>query len=443
MVIVMSGSCASRVESVVEPLHGHWEGAAVFQGAELKISVDFEEGSEGLRASLSSPDLLWFKMPLAAASYNAPRVHFEVPLTPPRTVFEGTVKGKTIEGYSLEGGQRIPFSLRQVSAVPEQPPYRPENVQFRNADVTLSGTLLVPSSQQKQRHPAVVFLHGAGEHPRQDYLFYADQFARRGIAALVYDKRGVGDSTGNMRTADQHALVSDALAAVELLKGRDDIDAQRIGLWGHSLGGMVAPIAASRSVDAAFLILIAPPGVTLGEAEAWDDEFNLRKQGFPDDVIARSNQINAQLNEYLRTGKGRAEIETALQNARREKWFAQTDLPETAPSSRASSAYGGLDFDLNPLPFFQKVKVPLLVVFGELDNRIPPQKSVAQIEQALKDGGNVDFDIKIFPGADHSIRLPNGKRPDTGGKWDWARIAPGYMETVLDWTQKRVGLSQK
>jgi pimeloyl-ACP methyl ester carboxylesterase len=211
----------------------------------------------------------------------------------------------------------------------------------------------------------------------------------------------------------------------------------------YDLGGMVAPLAASRSVDVSFLILIAPPGVTLGEAEAWDDEFNLRKQGFPDDVIARSNEINAQLNEYLRTGRGRAEIETALQNARREKWFAQTDLPENAPSSRATSAYGGLDFDLNPLPVFQKVRVPVLVIFGELDNRIPPQKSVAQIEQALKSGGNNDFDIKIFPGADHSIRLPNGKRADTGGKWDWARVAPGYMETVLDWSQKRVGLSQK
>ena len=109
-----------------------------------------------------------------------------------------------------------------------------EEVNFRNGDFSLSGTLLIPPTNG--RHPAVVLIHGSSTPSRNDFRFYADLFVRRGIAALIYDKRARADLSGESRV-DLRDLAKDTLAAVELLKPRADIDPKQIGLWGHSEGG--------------------------------------------------------------------------------------------------------------------------------------------------------------------------------------------------------------
>ena len=431
-----AAGCAGGGAGAPARVAGRWEGAVEFRGARLPLAVNVVEGEGGLRADISSPDMFWHELPLREVTHRPPRLRLEVPVSPLPLVLDGTVKGDTYAGRSREGELEIPFTLKRAAPAPA-PPYGREEVRFGGGGVELAGTLLLPAGPGP--HPAVVFLHGAGPHPRHDYFFYADLFARRGVAALVYDKRGVGDSTGDARAAGQSDLASDALAAVRLLASRKEIDARRIGLWGQSLGGMVAPLAAARSAGAvAFLILVSPPGVTLGEAEAWDDEFDLRRRGYPEAVVERSNQLNAQLNRYYRTGEGREAVLEALARARREGWAAHTDLPEVVPHSRADSAFGGLDFDLDPALVLEQLKVPVLVIFGERDDRIPAAESAARIEEALRRGGNPDYAVKTFPGADHVIKLPAGPRADTGGRWDWPRPAPGYLDTMLDWTLRQV-----
>ena len=130
--------------------------------------------------------------------------------------------------------------------------HRREEVTFRNGAVSLAGTLTLPSGIKP--HPAVVFIHGSGPDSRENYSFYAELFARHGIATLIYDKRGVGASTGDWRRVHFRDLAEDALAGVRLLRSHKDIDASRIGLWGGSNGGWVAPLAASLSNDVAFVI---------------------------------------------------------------------------------------------------------------------------------------------------------------------------------------------
>ena len=133
-----------------------------------------------------------------------------------------------------------------------------EVVMFHNGEVTLGGTLLLPETPRPC--PGVALVHGSGDDTRDDYRVFARYFAERGIATLIYDKRGVGASTGSWRAGTFTELAGDALAAVRLLAQRGDIDSRRIGLWGCSEGGWVAPLAASQSPDVRFLVAISAAG---------------------------------------------------------------------------------------------------------------------------------------------------------------------------------------
>ena len=138
---------------------------------------------------------------------------------------------------------------------------REEAVRFASGKVNLAGTLVLPEGPGA--HPAVVLFHGSGAQTRN--LFAARWFASQGLAALAYDKRGVGESTGDFRAIPFMELCDDGLAALRSLKSRKEIDAKQIGVWGLSQGGWLGPLAASRSAEVAFVIAVSGPGVSPGD----------------------------------------------------------------------------------------------------------------------------------------------------------------------------------
>ena len=174
------------------------------------------------------------------------------------------------------------------------------DAQFSNDDVTLSGTLVLP--QTAGPHPAVVFIHGSGKNTREHLRFFADRFASRGIAGLVYDKRGVGDSTGEFPDdliSSFGDLAGDAIAGQSLLSERPDIDSARIGFWGFSQGGWLAPLAATRSDKTAFVICVGGPGVD-GESQMQFAIPNLmRADGFTEEEIAETLKDRAYIQGPL------------------------------------------------------------------------------------------------------------------------------------------------
>src|SRR6266849_6497704 len=138
-------------------------------------------------------------------------------------------------------------------------------VDFKNGDTTLAGRLLIPITDGA--HPAIVIIHGSGPDEGSEYRVYAEQFARAGIAALIYDKRGSGKSSGDWRHLTLEDLTGDALAAVRYLKSRPEINPRQIGLWGISQGSWIVALAASRSKDVAFVITVAGDGVSPTQQE--------------------------------------------------------------------------------------------------------------------------------------------------------------------------------
>src|SRR5215510_6698872 len=420
-------------------LDGYWGGVIDRQGAELGIEVEFKTEPDGVKAVIDIPGLYVHGYKLTNVRCEPPSVRFELPLSREPDKFDGAFKGEVIEGtysgrFYQEEARSAHFILRRMKKEP--PPYKQEEVSFQNGEVKLAGTLLTPL--KKGPHPAVVFFHGSGPQTRESYLrFFADLFARRGVVTLIFDKRGTGASTGEVwyRTGDRFdVLVADALSGVRFLLSRPEVAPMKIGLWGLSQGGWLSPLAASRSKDIAFLIVVAGGGVTPAEQEVYDDEVKLRDKGYPPEEVAEAVALLRLADDVIRGRESWEKFEAARAVAQKKDWFALLDrypvkLPKEDDTWRSGSE--GMDFD--PRPLWEKTTIPVLAIYGEEDKSTPTQESVRRVDASLRKAGNKTYTIRTYPKADHAL-LVSAKVPDG---WDWERPASGWLELMVDWLQKR------
>jgi pimeloyl-ACP methyl ester carboxylesterase len=409
-------------------LEGHWEGTMVREGASLPVSFDFIRSGAELTARFNSPTQRALGIPLRNVRAEGGNAHFELVGDSTTFVFDGRIAGDRMEGGFREGPAAGTFSLWRT--VPAPLPYREEEVEFRNGDVVLSGTLLLPPGAG--RHPAVIFLHGSGGESRAASRFLADHFARRGIAALIYDKRGVGRSTGDWRASDFTVLADDGAAAIALLAGRPDIAPGAIGVYGHSQGGMLAPLLASRTERLAFLISAAGSAVPLHEAEVNSISNQLRAQGIAGEELVAAEAFIRRFVEQLRTGGNWDAFEVEAARVRGERWYPMLHVP--ARDSWFWNYYRNIA-NYDAALFWERVRVPALVVYGELDNLVPVGRSIAAIGRALGRAGNADHVILMLPRANHALNI----EPEPGQPFEWWRLSPGYPELITAWINHRFG----
>ena len=419
--LVVSSSAAQR------SIEGHWEGVMVREGAELPVSFDFTSGAKGLTASFNSPTQKAMGIPLRNVSYTAPKVHFELVGDATTNVFDGELTGDTIAGQFREGDARGTFSIRRVDAKP--PTFKQEEVSFRNGDVTLSGTLLLPLTEMP--HPAVVFLHGAGSEARYGARFLAEYLTRYGIAALIYDKRGVGKSTGDWKRSDFNDLAGDAIAGIHFLQQRKEINGRKIGIYGHSQGGSIGPLVAAQSRDVTFVISAAGGGVPMYEAEINSLTNQIRAKGITGDELAEATAFIGIFISVARTGEGWAQLNTAIEKARDTKWLPIIGLP--AKDNYFWSFYKQIA-DYNPAVYWEKVSVPVLIIQAERDIYVPVAASVANMDRALRKAGNKDYTIIILPRASHGFNI----NPEAGQPFEWWHVAPGFPDLLTAWINQRM-----
>lgn len=311
---------------------------------------------------------------------------------------------------------------------------REEAVQFANGEVTLAGTLVLPEGTGK--HPAVVLFHGSGQQYRD--LFTARWFAGEGIAALAYDKRGVGESTGNFKKVPFTELCGDGLAGIAYLKSRADIDAKRIGVWGLSQGGWLGPLAASRSADVAWVIAVSGPGVSPGEQMIFYYAEELRARGIRESDVREVSALRRKVWEYGETGIGYESAKQALERARRKPWYndakAQGDNlfgPLLTPEEQAKPGAAGYrwfrqEAVYDPVVALRALRVPALFLFGDEDRLVPVGESVAVIRKVQAEGANKDFTIRVFAHVDHEMQLASGE------------LDPEYRQTMHGWLAERL-----
>jgi uncharacterized protein len=332
---------------------------------------------------------------------------------------------------------------RESGSFATRAPMREEEVTFKNGDVTLSGTLLLPAAppSSKVKRPALVFVHGSSAQWREMYWGLGYLYAARGFAVLAYDKRGVGKSTGNWREATFQDLADDAVAGAKFLQARADIAANQIGFWGQSQGGWIAPLAASRFPEAAFAVALSGGGLTPADTELFDSEYELTKAGYSADEVKDELAWQRLKNEIIVSPSNIAkwdEYARARAIAKDKKWFRHPGIDVFGPEKPDHPfwAFMRSSYFYDPAPTLRASKAPLLAIFGELDTPEGVKANVSAIRQIMDQAGRRDYTIKVYPNGSHNLmEVP----PDNPKEWvRLKRFPPGFFETMVDWTTTQV-----
>ena len=436
-------SAFSQTES--SGLRGFWEGSVSREGkiwrVNFEIVGDDNDKTDGKKLKAVGEFLdAGASDRLFTVTFNSPNVRLERS-QPNGTaiVFSGKVEGDTFSGEFSGLGKTASFTLRRTGQTRHKF-YREERITFKNGEVTLAGTLLLPLENMPAL-PAIVFTHGGAAEARSSNKDWALLFVRRGIAALIYDKRGVGESSGDWRNANLDDLADDALAAVRFLKTQKEIDSRRIGVAGHSQGGTIAPLAAVKSKDVAFVISSAPSGVNYAEQSVYHRANVMREAGFSEDVIKIATDLRERLYATGRmllennpnAAAERRKISAELDKYKNEPWLEAAALPPNLDNDKPTRAQLELLF-FEPLHVWQKLRVPVLFIWGEEDTTVPVKKGQIIIDRAQKKASNKDYTIKLFPNVTHTLTIA---RP-VNAEWDFPRFASHYLEFTADWLATRV-----
>jgi uncharacterized protein len=301
-------------------------------------------------------------------------------------------------------------------------------VEFSNGPVSLRGTLTLPVGPPP--HPALVLVHGSNAQTRDVFGPWSRYFAGLGFAVLAYDKRGTGQSTGDWKQADFPALAGDVLAGVRFLASRNDIRADRIGLWGASQAGWIMPLVAAEAPrEIAFLVVHAGSGTTVREEGILYLQNELRMSGLPEAAVAIGVRYQL-LDDSVTEGQQKWD---ALQQYYQTHRTEADWLWPPRPADDWFRAYYRMLMDFDPVPSWKRVNCPVLLFFGELDANVPPRESWPPIEQALREGGNRGVTRFVLPRANHLfLEARTGSRDEYPGL---SRFVSGYFDRMARWLE--------
>lgn len=442
-----------------QDITGDWHGVLQVQGIQLRIVFHIQEEGEGYSATMDSPDQGAKDIPVTSTAFENSVLKINMPNL--GIVYNGTLNeaGK-ITGDFNQFGQVMPLELsREVAQKetvlrPQEPvkpyPYYTEEVTFPNekANIELAGTLSLP--QQEGVFPVVVLISGSGPQNRDEELFghrpflvLADHLTRNGIAVLRYDDRGTALSTGNFESATSEDFSEDVEAAVAYLQTRKEIDKNNIGLVGHSEGGMIAPMVASRDQDIAFIVLMAGVGIPGDELLLLQQRAVGKVSGLSENMLMDIETANRTVFTMIKESTDLTQLSSDLIQ------YLKEHPDSTKPPGVDADTYAQIKVDqlLNPwwLHFIrydpanalEEVNCPVLAINGEKDLQVPPKENLPAIQSALERGGNRRITVKELPKLNHLFQ-----ESDTGSPTEYGQIsqtiAPEALDTILSWIQKQV-----
>lgn len=338
---------------------------------------------------------------------------------------------------------------------PSKPyPYYTEEVAFENmqAQVTLAGTLTLPS--EEGNYPAVILISGSGAQNRDEeisghkpFLIIADHLTKQGIAVLRYDDRGVGKSTGDFDAATTADFALDVRAALEFLKTRKEINSNKIGLIGHSEGGLIAPMVASDSPDVSFIVLLAGPGIEISKVLLTQQELIPRANGVSDSEIQEYIlPVHKKAYQMIAKATDVGQLKTDLAKLIAESYdsapadlmpsdISKEELISTQSEKWSSEWFRNL-LIYDPESVLESVTCPVLALNGEKDLQVTPKENLSGIKNALKKGGNSNVTVEELPNLNHLFQ-----NCETGSPAEYGKIketfSPVALKEITDWIWKQ------
>ncbi|MCW5767029.1 MAG: alpha/beta fold hydrolase, partial [Phycisphaeraceae bacterium] len=375
------------------------------------------------------------------------------------------------KGSIKQAGHSMPLVVAKMGADEAFGPRRPQNpvgpFPYESREVTvenpkdkavLAGTLTWPKGEPGTRHPAVVLITGSGPQDRDEtllthkpFLIIADHLSRRGFAVLRLDDRGVGGSTSPTPGPDSLVFATDIAAAVDFLAKQPEVDPGRIGLVGHSEGGLIAPIVASERNDVAFIVLLAGPGVPGREILREQLIAIQRASGVKPQDVERAATQQAVVLDAVAKGADEATVIGLVREAIGQALASQPDVPppeelkeqiEASAAQQAKALTGGwmrTFIRLDPRTYLQKVRCPVLALNGELDLQVLPTQNIPEVVGALLRGGNGDVTAVVLPGLNHLFQTARTGSPNEYMLID-ETFAPKALDVMTRWLRLRAGL---
>jgi pimeloyl-ACP methyl ester carboxylesterase len=428
---------------------GTWRGTLVVGANSVRVAFTIRRDSTGALAGVLESG----NGGQAPAEVDVRRDTLRFTLAAQHVSYVGvaTAAGDSVRGTLTQGPASFPLAFGYASSTasslrPQDPqppfPYRATDVSVPSVHgVTLAGTVIIPDGQGP--FPAVVFVTGSGAQNRDEaiaghrpFLVIADYLARHGIASLRYDDRGFAKSTGVFAGATTADFADDAEAAVRFLRSVPGIAADRVGIIGHSEGGVVGPMVAARTRDVAFLVLLAGTGVRGDSisllqmrqvAHATDAQIALARPLFH--AVAESKDS---ADAISRLAAARATVLSSLPESQRAAVAPQLERM-SAPMIATWMQYF-LRYD--PRSALHNVRVPVLALDGSLDVQVSPRENLAAIDTALKQNGNRDVRIVLLPGLNHLFQTARTGATSEYGTID-ETVSPAALELIASWIESR------
>ena len=437
-------------------ISGIWQGTLKVQSLELRIVFHLQTDSLGaMKATMDSPDQGAKGILVDKITIRQDSISLTV------AVAAGGYRGfiqpgdSIITGLWSQAGLSLPLDLHRTLEVaqlrrPQEPkppfPYEIEDVSYENieAGIVLAGTFTKPKSAGP--FPALLLITGSGPQNKNEEIFghkpffvLADYLTRRGIAVLRVDDRGVGKSTGVFGKATTKDFADDVSAGVNYLKSRSDVITKKIGLLGHSEGGLIAPMVADGSNDVAFVILLAGPSLPGEEILYMQDSLIMAAMGAIQNDIQKSLRLNRSLYSLVKmendTTRLRQEVKSLLGQAMLADSTTGGKINEsvvTATMNQLSSPWFRFFLTYDPVPPLKKLTCPVLALNGSKDLQVPAEKNLEGMKQAFKAGGNNKATVKLLPGLNHLFQ-----KAETGAPLEYSKIEetlnPEALNVIGDW----------
>jgi uncharacterized protein len=442
---------------------GQWNGSLKVQGTQLRLVFNVLKTENGYTATMDSPDQGATGIPVTTTSFENAVLKFSIPNA--TIEYEGILgNDQIVVGNFKQSGFTFPMNLskalieKEIIVRPQEPvtpyAYHSEDITFENksAGITLAGTLTLP--QKEGLFPAVVLISGSGPQNRDEellghkpFLVLADFLTKNGIAVLRFDDRGTALSKGDFNAATTLDFSADVEAGVQYLKNRKEINKGKIGLIGHSEGGIIAPMVAIKSNDINFIILLAGTGIPGDQLLLLQQELIGKAAGMPNEDLQKAHTINKGIFELVKKSTNTAQLKTELTTYIKQALAADPDAAKIEGMgeedyiklqiNQIASPWMQYFIKYDPAPALEKVNCPVLAINGEKDLQVPPKENLEAIKNALAKGGNKKVTTKVLPNLNHLFQ-----ECETGSPSEYAMIeqtfSPSALTEILNWLQIQI-----
>ena len=448
---------------------GDWEGKLVIPQGTLRVVFHIAATDSGYAATMDSPDQGALGIPTSSVKVEGESVTIEVAAIGGKYV--GTMtEDSTFAGTWSQGPASLPLELSRVSeeesdsngnmegeseaSSGDDAPYASQDVTFDNTvdGITLAGTLTMPEGEGP--HPAIVLITGSGAQDRDETIFghkpfraIADHLTRNGIAVLRYDDRGVGQSTGIYAEGTIELFANDAESAVAFLQSREDVDRNKIGMLGHSEGGIVAPMVQQRRGDLAFIVLLAGPALTGKDILLQQAKLILTANGATPKQVEDNTNLQNKLFDTLETDLFGDSLTEELRTLLKDAADAMTE------EERAAAGFTESNIELqlltltspwfrhfvfyDPAPALAAIECPTLALFGEKDLQVPSESNMHAIHEIMSSRDESRLEARVLPELNHLFQTATTGSPNEYQSISES-ISPIALNEISSWIQAQL-----